>query len=83
MKIYPKLAGFGAQADIRIIAAAVLYVLTAYLGFFLTFDNTEALVIWPPNGVAFALMILLGYRIWPGIFIGSLITYAIDRKSVV
>lgn len=78
MKINPKLAGFVEHTDVKIIAVAVLYVLTAYLGFFLTFDNSQALVIWPPNGVAFALMLLLGYRIWPGILIGSLIAYSIS-----
>jgi signal transduction histidine kinase len=77
MKINPRLAGFLEHSDVQIISVAVLYVLTAYLGFSLNFINSDALAIWPPNGVAFALMLLLGYRIWPGILIGSLITYSI------
>ena len=78
MKINPTLAGFLDHSDVKIISVAILYVLTAFLGFSLAFENSEVLAIWPPNGVAFALMLLLGYRIWPGILIGSLITYSIN-----
>ena len=28
--------------------------------------------LWPPTGLALAIILLRGYRIWPGIFIGSL-----------
>jgi len=63
--------------DLKIIVVAALYVISAHVGFLLKFNDINALPIWPPTGVAFALMLLLGYRIWPGIFIGSLITYSI------
>jgi len=33
--------------------------------------------LWPPTGLALAIVLLRGYRIWPGIFIGSLIATAI------
>lgn len=59
--------------DLKIIGVAILYYLSARLGYLLAFENTTALPAWPPSGIAFALIILLGRSVWPGITIGSLI----------
>jgi integral membrane sensor domain MASE1 len=59
--------------DLKIIGVAVLYYLFARLGYFLAFENITALPAWPPSGIAFALVILLGRSVWPGITIGALI----------
>jgi signal transduction histidine kinase len=59
--------------DVQIIAVAFAYYASAYLGHFLSFDHTDALAIWPPSGVAFALILLIGRQVWPGIMIGSLV----------
>jgi signal transduction histidine kinase len=59
--------------DFKIILAAVLYYLAARLGYFLAFEETTALPTWPPSGIAFALVILLGRSCWPGITIGALV----------
>lgn len=69
--------GLVGNIDIRIVVVSILYLGAAQLGQWLIFPNTGNFPIWPPSGVAFALIILLGYRIWPGILIGSLITYTI------
>lgn len=61
------------KQDLKIIGVAVLYYLSARLGYFLAFQDTTALPAWPPSGVAFALTILFGRSVWPGITIGSLI----------
>jgi len=60
--------------DFKIVLAAVLYYLAARLGYFLAFQETTALPTWPPSGIAFALMILLGRSSWPGITIGALVS---------
>jgi signal transduction histidine kinase len=60
-------------ADFKIVAIAVLYYLSAQLGHNLAFPETNSLPTWPPSGVAFALIILLGRSSWPGITIGALI----------
>jgi signal transduction histidine kinase len=52
---------------------ALLYYLSARLGYYLIFKNTTALPAWPPSGIAFALIILLGRASWPGITIGALV----------
>src|SRR5258708_35669289 len=59
--------------DLKICAIALLYYLFARLGYFLAFENTTALPTWPPSGIAFALVILLGRSSWPGITIGALV----------
>ena len=59
--------------DLKIIGVAVSYYLAARLGYYLAFENSAALPTWPPSGVAFALAILFGRSIWPGIMIGSLV----------
>ncbi len=42
------------------------------LGFQLEYLGTNTTPVWPPSGIAFAALILCGYRVWPGIFIGAL-----------
>ena len=59
--------------DLKIIGVALLYYLSARLGYFFEFENTTALPAWPPSGIGFALIILLGRSTWPGITIGSLV----------
>lgn len=59
--------------DAKIVLAALLYFLSARLGYFLAFPDTTALPAWPPSGVAFALILLLGRSSWPGIAIGALV----------
>ncbi len=63
--------------DFRIVAVAIFYLVAAQLGLWLVFPGTGNYPVWPQAGVALALMILLGYRVWPGILIASLITYSI------
>ena len=62
------------KLDLKIILVALLYYLSARMGYFFAFENTTALPAWPPAGIGFALMILLGRSSWPGITIGALIS---------
>lgn len=59
--------------DLRIILFALLYYIAARLGYFLSFQDSTALPAWPPSGIAFALILLMGRATWPGITIGALI----------
>jgi signal transduction histidine kinase len=58
--------------DVQIILVAVSFYAAACLGHFLAFDQPATMPAWPPSGVAFALILLLGRSCWPGITIGSL-----------
>ena len=73
-KTLNKLVGIN---DLRIVVVSISYLLASQLAYWMIFPNTGNYPIWPPSGVSLALIILLGYRIWPGILIGSLITYTI------
>lgn len=59
--------------DFQIVFVAVLFYAAACLGHFLTFEATLGFPTWPPSGIAFALILLLGRHVWPGITIGSLV----------
>lgn len=59
--------------DAKILLAAALYYLSAVLAHSLAFSATSILPAWPPSGVGFALIILLGRSSWPGIAIGALL----------
>jgi signal transduction histidine kinase len=59
--------------DLRIIIVAFLFYASACLGYFLSFKSISVLPVWPPSGIAFALILLLGRSAWPGIMIGSLL----------
>jgi signal transduction histidine kinase len=61
--------------DLRIILTAIVYFLSAYLGILLAFKDSYTFPVWPPVGIGFAIIILFGVRIWPGITIGSIISY--------
>lgn len=61
------------KSDLKILLAALLYLASAVLGYELSFRNDNLITIWPPSGIALALLLLLGRRTWPGITIGALI----------
>jgi signal transduction histidine kinase len=56
---------------VSIVGLAALYVVAARLG--LAFDPLSgfATLVWPPTGISLAAVLLLGYRVWPGILIGA------------
>lgn len=56
---------------IEIGVVAVVYYGAARLGLLLAFERTNASPVWPPSGIAFAAVLLLGYRVWPGILLGT------------
>jgi PAS domain S-box-containing protein len=53
---------------------AVLYVVTARLGLLLALPpDVKVPAVWPPSGIALAGVLLLRYRVWPGIWLGAFI----------
>jgi PAS domain S-box-containing protein len=52
---------------------AIFYALIAYGSLQLAFEGTNASPVWPPSGMAFIAVWFLGYRIWPGIWLGAFI----------
>lgn len=50
---------------------AATYFIAAKLGLKIAFVHASATAVWPPAGIALASLLILGYRFWPGIFLGA------------
>src|SRR5438094_10427744 len=48
-----------------------VYVVAGKLGLALAFVHASASAVWPPTGIALAATLLLGYRVWPALFLGA------------
>ncbi|MGD0589680.1 MAG: MASE1 domain-containing protein [Bacteroidota bacterium] len=59
---------------VKILLLAIIYFGAAKLGLSLAFLQAQVSPIWPPTGIALAVMLVFGYKMWPGIFIGALLT---------
>jgi len=55
-----------------ILALALLYILAAKLGLSLALAVKQITTVWPPSGLALAALVIYGYRMWPGVFLGAL-----------
>ena len=55
---------------------AFLYFVAGRLGLELTHYHDNATLVWPPTGLSLAALILFGLRLWPGIFIGTMLVNA-------
>lgn len=62
--------------DLKIVVVSILYYLSAQFGLWLSFGVTKTTPLWPPAGLALALLIIFKHRTWPAITIGSLIAVA-------
>ncbi|HSY54807.1 MAG TPA: MASE1 domain-containing protein, partial [Opitutaceae bacterium] len=54
-----------------LIGLACIYFLAGKLGLSLAFINASASAVWPPTGLALVAVLLLGYRVWPAIFVAA------------
>src|SRR5438876_11701830 len=54
-----------------VLALAAIYFCAGKLGLLLAFFNASVSPVWPPTGIALAALLLWGYRLWPGIFLGA------------
>ncbi len=56
-----------------IAAVAAIYVGAARLGLSLAYVHPSATPVWPPTGISLAALLLFGYGVWPGVFIGAFV----------
>lgn len=54
-----------------VIGLAALNYAGASLGKLMAIPPGNVTPVWPPAGIAFAVLLLFGYRLWPGIWLGS------------
>jgi diguanylate cyclase (GGDEF)-like protein len=50
---------------------AVVYFLAGKLGLSMAFLHPSSTAVWPPTGITIAALIIFGYRVWPGVFLGA------------
>lgn len=69
-------------AGLGLITAAA-YIASAKMGLTLAFVAEQVTVVWPPTGIALSAALLLGYRIWPAIWIGAFIANVTTNAPVI
>jgi len=61
---------------------AALYFLAGKLGLQLASVHPSATAVWPPTGITLAAFLVLGYDVWPGIFLGAFLVNITTAGSV-
>src|SRR6266480_702751 len=60
----------------------IVYFIAGKLGLSLAFLYASASPVWPPAGIALAVLLVLGYRAWPAIFVGAFLVNATTAGNV-
>src|SRR6266851_5961676 len=62
----------GSVVDLgRAILLAAIYFAAAKLALLAAIPPGYATAVWPPSGIALAAVLLLGNRVWPGVWLGA------------
>ena len=72
---------FGRRIIVPLLVA-IAYVAAAKLGFSLAFTTKQVTAVWPPTGIALAALLLWGYRVWPGIWLGAFASNALSSEPI-
>src|SRR5713226_8510904 len=67
---------------LTLVALATVYLIAGKLGLKLALVNPSATAVWPPTGIALAALLLLGYRVWPAIFVGAFFVNVLTAGSI-
>ncbi|MFD2207719.1 CHASE domain-containing protein [Kiloniella antarctica] len=59
-----------------------VYGVTGWVGLSWAIETGYATAIWPPSGIALAAILIFGYRVWPGVFIGSFCANILSVNSL-
>jgi len=62
---------------LELMAIAAAYFGLAVSGLLIPWINPTATPLWPPTGLALALVLLRGYRIWPALLVGAFFSTAV------
>src|SRR5258708_33341030 len=67
---------------IEVFSLSALYFITGRTGLTVGTVNTFATLVWPPTGIAFAALLLFGYKLWPAVAIGAFLVNFATGASV-
>ena len=65
----------------KVLAFAAAYYVVGRLGLLLAEPPGYAIAVWPAAGVALAGILVCGYRLWPGILLGSFLVVAMAQQA--
>src|SRR5437867_10263457 len=60
----------------------LVYFIAGKFGLMLASLHASASPVWPPAGIALAALIVLGYRVWPAIFVGAFLVNATTAGNI-
>jgi two-component system, NarL family, sensor histidine kinase FusK len=65
---------------VNVAIIALIYLVAAKLGLSLAYSTKQVTTVWPPTGIALVTLLILGFRYWPGIFIGAFLANILTRE---
>ncbi len=66
----------------RAVLLAAIYFVAAKLALLAAIPPGYATAVWPPSGIALAALLLVGNRIWPGIWLGAVLVNSTVQSSL-
>jgi len=76
------MAASGSQRWAWLAALTVVYVLAGKVGLLFASIHTSATAVWPPTGIALAVLLVLGTRTWPMVAAGAFLVNVTTAGSV-
>src|SRR5512134_1706574 len=70
------------QQALVLAAVVLVYFLAGKLGLHFAFVHASASAVWPPTGISLAAVLLLGRRVWPGVWLGALLVNVTTTETV-
>ena len=68
----------------QVTALAVIYFAAGKFALMFAISPGYATAIWPPSGIALAALLLLGNRVWPGVWLGAtLVNFTVSFSPIV
>jgi signal transduction histidine kinase len=67
---------------VKAAVVAVVYVAAAKFGLSLASGTRQVTAVFPSTGIALAVLVVWGWRLWPGVFVGALVANATSSEAV-
>jgi signal transduction histidine kinase/integral membrane sensor domain MASE1 len=65
----------------EVVIVAALYLASGWFGLSLASVHKSASVVWPPTGLALAVLLMRGKRLWPAIFLGAFVVNILKQGT--
>src|SRR5579863_6414061 len=70
------------KITLQCLCLAAIYFLAAKWGLTLAFVHANATAVWPPTGIALAVLLIGGWRLWPGVLLGAFTANLLTNGTV-